>query len=442
MQPPGTVGDQKLCGKYLLILGAVALLVRLALFVLVYLVQKRTIDVVGGGDAGAYMAMAHDVFVTGSISGTLFLPRPFLFPALAGVLYHVVGEQVLVILFLNMGMNVLTCLLVYCLARTIGQSPRIALVAGLIAAVYPAMLLSSVSFMTEAQFLLFYTLALLLFARFVVRPNWRDLLLSTATLALATLTRLVVLPLPFLFVGLIASRSKAWLRYAAIFLLAAVVPAGILSFRNWYYSGIPTFSTEGQWALLFMRATSSERRVTNEEPGTIYARYIQEIERRLGHPVPPLESIPPEAIWQYFQPTPAMQTVISQMAVEKNLAYPQWYILNSFYGLHRILSFSPDSLLPTVVSVPLHYGFVVLACVGLWDYWKRERRWAWMLGIPALTALALNIALQTAVVDTRHGLAAALPMFILASNGLGIALPSISRWTLASRRARQAAQGN
>jgi len=302
------------------------------------------------------------------------------------------------------------------LARTIGQPPGMALAAGLIAAVYPAMLLSSVSFMTEALSLLLFALALLLFARFMLAPNWRDLLCSGAVLAAASLTRLVTLLLPVLLVGLIVRRGKAWRQYAAIFLIIAILPGAILAYRNWYYGGIPTVSTEGQWILLFMRAASSERRATGDTPQAIYARYVQEIERRLGNPVPPLDSIQPEAIWGYFQPTPAAYAVMSQMAIEKNLAYPQWYILNSLYGLHRILSLT--SLLPVAVSIPVHYGFVLLAGIGLWVYWRSDRRWAWLLGLPMLLAIGLTVALETAVLDTRHGLVAALPMFVLAGQGL------------------------
>ncbi len=420
--------DSFLTRRHLVIIAVVALALRLLLFGYVYLVQKQPPELVGGGDASAYMGMAGYVYAIGTIGQSLFLPRPPLFPALAGVLYHLTGPNVWVIIFLNLLMNVLTCLLVYRLARTIGQSPRIALIAGLIAAVYPAMLLSSISYMTEALFLFFYALALLLFARFMRMPNWPDLLLSAATLACATLTRLTTLFLPILLIVLIVRRGNRWKQYLAAFLILSAIPGAVLIYRNWYYAGIPTFSTQTQWMLLFMRATSSERRATGDDAGVIYARYIQEIERRLGHPAPPLESITPDAIWNYFQPSPEVQNVISQMAIEKNLAYRQWYILNTFYGLHRILSVSSEMPIPDVFLIPLHYVFVLLAGLGLWFYARHDWRWAWLLGMSALWTIALTLALQTAVVDTRHGLGAGLTMFVLASQGAEQARLRMSRW--------------
>jgi len=200
--------------------------------------------------------------------------------------------------------------------------------------------------------------------------------------------------------------------------LIALIPLAVLTYRNWVYDGIASPSTESAWMLLFMRATSSERRVSGEEPGVIYARYIREIEQRLGHPEP--QNITPDSIWGYFQPTPAMQAVITQMAIEKNVRYPQWYIVNGFYGLWLILFKSDFTLLPQAILVPPHVVFVGLALVGWWTFWRdrQTRTWALLLGLPVVVTLGLTLALETALVDTRHGLAAALPMFVLAGQGL------------------------
>jgi hypothetical protein len=204
----------------------------------------------------------------------------------------------------------------------------------------------------------------------------------------------------------------------AAFVLIAILPGAILFYRNWYYAGIPTFSTESAWMLLFMRAISSEHRATGMELSALYTRYIQEIEVRLGHPSPPAETITPESIWNYFQPTATEQAVISQMAVQKNLAYPGWYILNSFYGLHRILSVTDEFPIPSLVTIPLHYVFVLLALRGAWRYWRDGRQWFWLLSLPAALTIGLTIALEASVITTRHGLSAALPMFVLAAFGI------------------------
>src|SRR5262249_42650780 len=238
------------------------------------------------------------------------------------------------------------------------HSGRLALIAGLIAAVYPSMLMASISYMTEAFFCFYFALALLLMARFLIDSRWRDLLLSAAVLALATLSRAVTLPLPFPLALLIIRRSKAWQVKLLTYLMIAFLPIGVLTFRNWVYDGIASPSTESAWMLLFMRAASSERRVTDEDPTAIYARYVREIEQRLGNPE--AQNIPANSILSYFQPTPAMHSVISQMAIEKNLKYPVWYILNGFYGLYLVLFRSDFIAISPLVLLPFHLIFVAL----------------------------------------------------------------------------------
>ncbi len=76
-----------------------------------------------------------------------------------------------------------------------------------------------------------------------------------------------------------------------------------------------------------------------------------------------------------------------------------------------------EPIMLLALHIPLQLAFVGLACIGLWHYWRRDQRFAWALGIPVLFALGATIALETAVLDTRHGLPAALPMFVLAAQG-------------------------
>src|SRR4051794_12483035 len=108
---------------HLPIVISVALVLRLAVFALIYLVRHAGPGDLGGGDAPAYMGMAHYIFSTGTMSDTLFLPRAPLFPALAALLYSFTGENLWGPIFLNLVANVITCAVVYQLARTVGQSP-------------------------------------------------------------------------------------------------------------------------------------------------------------------------------------------------------------------------------------------------------------------------------------------------------------------------------
>jgi hypothetical protein len=49
---------------------------------------------------------------------------------------------------------------------------------------------------------------------------------------------------------------------------------------------------------------------------------------------------------------------------------------------------------------------------------RLARKHLFIITLTALVAIGLSVALETAVLDTRHGLAAALPMFVLAGQGL------------------------
>ncbi|HVO43204.1 MAG TPA: hypothetical protein VMT34_11305, partial [Aggregatilineales bacterium] len=88
--------------RHLLIIALVALAARTALLVLFYVIQGRTIEGISGGDAGAYLAMAHYVYYGHDLSSSLFLPRPLLFPVLAASVYQVIGERPMIIVTINL----------------------------------------------------------------------------------------------------------------------------------------------------------------------------------------------------------------------------------------------------------------------------------------------------------------------------------------------------
>ncbi|MBE7511792.1 MAG: glycosyltransferase family 39 protein [Anaerolineales bacterium] len=406
---------------HLLMIAALALLLRGIPFVNVYLIQQADPAPRCGGDPGTYLGMAHHVYLIGDLSPSTFLPRPFLFPALAGAIYAVVGESPIVIIGINLLLNVLTCLLIYRFAHLIGLSGRGAFVAGLAAACYPAMISASVCYMTDALMMVFLVYGLVFFARFLKRPMWHDLLIAGALFALANLGRSATIVLPFLLVAIILWRlRRTWRLYGraaivAMWVAIAALPFVLPTLRNAVYGGIPTFSTAGQWMLLFMRATSSERRATDDPVELIYARYIQEIERRQGNAIPPLESISPVAIWDYYQPTPAEHAVISTLALETILKYPQWYILNTPYGIWRILTVAPDdSFFPRPVGGVINIGMILGAAVGGVRLWRRGKRThLFVLGLLFVVVIGLAVALQTAVLDTRHGLAGIAAFFPL-----------------------------
>jgi 4-amino-4-deoxy-L-arabinose transferase-like glycosyltransferase len=429
--------------RHLLIIAIVALAVRFIPFNNYYLIGGGDGKLLCGGDPATYMAMAAYVYTGGDLSSNLFLPRPPAFPVIAALIYHFTGENILYPVLLNLILNVLTCLIIYQVARLASLPARAALFSGLLAALYPAMVSAATCYMTDSMLLFFAALAFLLYGRWLVglqdgHFQWHNLLLGTACLTCGNLARSALLLWPAALVILLlllpifakAARMalpKRLLAIALVLILASpsfVIP----TVRNIRYSNIATFSTAGQWMLLFMRATSSERRATNAPVEEIYARFMQEIEQRAGNPIPPLSALTPDRIWDYYLPTPAQHQAISQLAVEKNLRYPQWYLLNTFYGLYLITTRSADydlyPFLPAVVSDLLHGLFVLLALVGAWRFWRAGRGlWAWLLllGSAVILVIGVTVALQTAVLDTRHGLAAALMMFVLA--GAAIAKP-------------------
>ena len=105
--------------RNVLIITFVALVIRLGLAIWFFGIRDLPANFFGGGDGAVYMGMAHYVYATATLSSPLFLPRPPLFPALAGVLYHVTGEVQFDIVFVNMIVNVISCLVIYQLARNL-----------------------------------------------------------------------------------------------------------------------------------------------------------------------------------------------------------------------------------------------------------------------------------------------------------------------------------
>jgi 4-amino-4-deoxy-L-arabinose transferase-like glycosyltransferase len=407
---------------HLLIILAVALAARLLVFGYLYVLQGGSPADIGGGDQTGYMAMAHYVNASGDLSADLFMARGSLLPMIAGVLYRLVGEEPFVVIALHILVGTITCALVYHLAAITGFSTRVAFLAGLVAALEPALVTNNVLFLTETLFNFFFVLGLIWLVYLVERPSWDKALLSGVLIGLATLTRPTTLVFPVVtLIVLLCARVRRWWRYVVPHVVIFLVFVGAIVFRNWYYNGIVAFSTEGEWTLLFVRAVASERRATGDPPHVIYARYIQEIERRLGHEVPETIESPSSAIWSYFQPaTPETFRVISEMAWEKNLAYPFWYVANIPVGLVRF--FAMDRAIP--LPIPIQWGInivtLALAGWGVWTMWRSpERRQALLLlGVSILYVIGITVAVATAALSVRHRLPATIPLLILAAQGL------------------------
>jgi hypothetical protein len=130
-----------------------------------------------------------------------------------------------------------TCALIASLGALV--SPRVGLVAGVLAALSITLIVFSTQILTDSLFLFFFTLMLLAGARFLLRPSNRLAVLAglAGGLALATRPAIALLlagAVPLVFVAVLMQRRHVFpaLAAAALFAITATAPVAPVLLRN------------------------------------------------------------------------------------------------------------------------------------------------------------------------------------------------------------------
>ncbi len=172
--------------------------------------------------------LAYGDFVDVTAQGTLVPHFQFLpvYPLILAVHMALFGADPLFPVLTQAFVGALTCVLIARTAAVI--DPRLALPAGLFAAVNPTLFILDGLVLTETFFILFCALSMLSALRWLEAPNWRWTILLALSLGLGLFTRTMLLPWVAAVPVLLAIAALVLRRLtvlAAIQLLAVVVGA-------------------------------------------------------------------------------------------------------------------------------------------------------------------------------------------------------------------------
>src|SRR5262249_46574781 len=211
-----------------------------------------------------------------------------LYPLLLAGVQYAIGDGPRAIAFIQAVIDAATCTFVASLGALI--SARVGLIAGILAAFSPTLIVFSTQILTDTIFLFFFTLMLLAGAHFLLRPLigraiWAGLAGGFALATRPAVAALLAAAVPVVFAIAWMPRRRLGLALAAatVFGVAAAAPVAPVLLRNAirYDSLSLTSQTGDYWAfwivqLVVQRANGTPYQVTADR---MESRYRERIER-------------------------------------------------------------------------------------------------------------------------------------------------------------------
>ncbi len=246
-------------------------------------------------DAGRYWAIARELLESGRFDydlGGRIEPvtdvMPF-YPGLLAAVQWLAGDAPWLLVLIQSAMDGVTCVLIALLGAML--SPRVGLVAGLLAATSINLILSAAQVMTDTPFLLFFTLMLWAAARFLRAPHWHWALLAGLAGGLATATRpislafLLVAAVTVLVVMLVRRLGAGRALGATLaFALAAALPILPTVARNLDRFGTPAITSQGGHHMIYWVVPLTKQRLDGtpwkasvDEANRLYAQRLAEL---------------------------------------------------------------------------------------------------------------------------------------------------------------------
>ena len=411
-----------------------ALLARLAGLLLLYILPGQAPLDVGGGDQSGYAFMGQYFLETGLLNDAIFFARPPAYGVLMAAIYAVLGVNPWWMVLTNLLLGVVTAGLAWALARAISGDDRLALLAGLWAALDPAGVVHSLAPLAEALANAALTLALLLTWRLARRPGYRLAALAGLALGLSTLTRPLTQLYGIVLGGwLLLVDWRALGRPAVVLAVISLLPVIGWTQHNARAFGSPEFSIAGPWSMLYMHGTSVLHQATGQSPLDIQRQLDAELSRRLGDEERASRATAISMWDRYILPSPEELDLMRQMAVEIYTQYPLHFILTLGIGAVKMFGWT-DELRPVLaLEVAYHANFYGLAALGLWPLWRERRQAAILIVLTVLYVCGVTLVIVT-MNDTRMRTPLTPLLAILAAYGARHA------WGLI--RARQRASGD
>jgi 4-amino-4-deoxy-L-arabinose transferase-like glycosyltransferase len=226
-------------------------------------------------DQNGYLLLGRVLAATGRFTRFAAMPqyvpesiRTPLYPAFVAVIDTLFGESRLAITVAQAGLFVLTCLLVYGIARMIA-SDGVALAAGLVVALYPPLPYFAALVLTETLTTFLVTAAIALWLTALRRESSGLSAASGIVLACAALTRptFALLPIFLAVAALLAASGRRPWRASAVMIAAFAAAVAPWLLYNAIYFGALTFSPaggpgrqlfEGTWQMEFPGRVETE----------------------------------------------------------------------------------------------------------------------------------------------------------------------------------------
>lgn len=415
------------------IVAGISLVVRLLLFAVRTSPGPNQFQDIGG-DSGWWLEMAKSLYHARDFSPWQLGARPPLFPLSVDLVYALGGSDSAALLLQTL-FGAATPILGYLMAgrllsrvESVAQPLRLALIAGGVMAIEPALISNSVALMAEPLFNLLFTACLLHLTIYIQDGKWQHLALSALWMALSMWTRnstiyfWVVTPVIFFLL------MRRWWQPALALAAVGLAVYVAWSYRNQVYTGVFTYSLQTNFQLLFLRAVSAEHLTTGAPVTKLYVDYIHEVYRRVGDLQGAQAQLGPTPFWDFLvAKTPQIYAAMGQLAIEKLRQYWLLAVLGTGNGLLRMFSITvhmPDWVTPIEVLYRVAlYGFMG---AGAWIAWvRRERALLTLTGIPILYITGLTMVSQVSALDTRMASPILIPIIILAAAGFAWSWPAI-----------------
>jgi 4-amino-4-deoxy-L-arabinose transferase-like glycosyltransferase len=234
-------------------------------------------------DTSLYWLIGAKMAAPGGVAATLLevTDRTPLYPLLLGAMRSVFGDTPRLVAFVQAVIDAGTCTLIAALGAFV--SPRVGLIAGIIAALSVTLIVFSTQILTETLFLFFFTSMLLIGAHYLRSPTLGLALLAGVASGLALATRTAVAPMlaaavPLVFVVAMA-RQRGFataLAATALFAMATVAPITPLLARNVLHYGHFSLTSQTGDHLAFWIVPL----VTQRADGTPYQVTVDRLKER------------------------------------------------------------------------------------------------------------------------------------------------------------------
>ncbi|MBV9545317.1 MAG: glycosyltransferase family 39 protein, partial [Chloroflexi bacterium] len=314
--------------------------------------------------------------------GSLIQRRAPLYPLMIGALYRAFGEQPLAVQLAQCLLLAGTTILVFDIGRRVFNQ-RTGVVAALVCAFNPMLLRYVADLQLETLLTFLFTLTIWCTVRFCERPTVFGGVAIGVAAGLASLTKSVAFPYPFLFaaglllVALLGRRrsrpSVPWAGLAAMF-FALFLVISPWTIRNY-------FATGGHFVLLSSGASDAFLRgyiFTKPEYATLRLPPYTYAENESNQLFESLSSAA-GTVWQ--RDDYETDQILNRAAVQQLVADPGAFVRKFGVGLFTFW-YEMTSLTNSIIAGGLALVSWVLAIIGLRRS-LREERPAWLLILPA-----------------------------------------------------------